>query len=126
MIRNEKLHNIMLQCNPCVMCPNNPFHCPNEETCNAMVNWKLLTEEIRKIETDLLAQTKARETAQGTIKQLLDENKQLEKALDKAIESRELIDDCPPKHDGCQLDEKADGTCDKCWKEWCMREGKDQ
>lgn len=126
MIRNEKLHNIMYQCHLCVMCPNNPFHCSSEETCNANKSWKLLTEEIRSLETELLAQTKARETAQGAIKQLLDENKKLEKALDKAIESREFVDDCPPKHDGCQFDEKEYGNCDKCWKEWCMREDKDQ
>lgn len=71
MIRNEKLHNIMHQCHPCVMCPKNMFTCKTEDTCNAMINWKLLTEEIRSIETELLAQTKARETAQGAIKQLL-------------------------------------------------------
>lgn len=125
MIRNKKLRNSMFQCHPCVMCPNNPFHCPNEETCNANKNWKLLTEEIRTLETYLLAQTKARETAQGTIKQLLDENKRLNKALDQSIETRALIDDCPPVHDGCQLDEKVDGNCDECWKEWCMREDKE-
>lgn len=61
---------------------------------------------------------------------LLDENSELrlqlqakDKVLDKAIKSRELVDDCPPERNCCLLDDKnynsEEYACNVCWKEWC-------
>ena len=47
-----------------------------------------------------------------------------DKALDKMIESRELVDDCPPMStpERIKCDNYGDADCIKCWKEWAEHE----
>lgn len=50
----RELRDIMFQCNPCVMCKNNVFHCGLSDTCtcNAENNWKKLVEHLNLMEND--------------------------------------------------------------------------
>lgn len=50
----RELRDILFQCNPCVMCRNNVFHCELSDTCmcNAEENWKKLIEHLNLIEND--------------------------------------------------------------------------
>lgn len=50
----QQLKDILFQCNPCVMCKNNVFHCELSDTCtcNAEENWKKLIEHLNLLEND--------------------------------------------------------------------------
>lgn len=48
----QQLKDIIFQCNPCVMCRNNIFHCDSKDTCNASKKWIELIEHLNLLEND--------------------------------------------------------------------------
>lgn len=51
-------------------------------------------------------------------------NNKINNALDRMIDARDFIDDCPPE--SCPTRKRCtsmrDEDCHKCWKEWCMKD----
>lgn len=50
MIKSEKIHTLMSQCNPCVMCRINPHYCHTHGACNILRAWVSLCDEIEHLE----------------------------------------------------------------------------
>lgn len=50
-------------------------------------------------------------------------NNKINDALDRMIDARDFIDDCPPE--SCPTRKRCtsmrEEDCHKCWKEWCMK-----
>lgn len=54
----------------------------------------------------------------------IDCNYKINDALDRMVDARELIDDCPPEIHSIKerCTNMSEEDCHKCWKEWCMKD----
>lgn len=105
--------DLLNQCNPCVMCPSNPFRCNEIESCNAINKWTELVDYIEKLEKSDASKEECTIQQHGEIKELRSEVKKLHAALNKACDQLEFFSRTCNDYD-------EDIALSEDWKEWCI------
>lgn len=109
----HRLPDLLNQCNPCVMCSANPFHCDVIETCNAINKWAELVDYIEMLNKSDASKENYTIEQYGEIKELRSDVKSLQAALNRACDKLEFFSRiCNDYDEDIALSEE--------WKEWCI------
>lgn len=109
----HRLPDLLNQCNPCVMCSSNPFHCDEMETCNAINKWVELVDYIEMLNKSDSSKENYTIEQYGEIKELRSDVKNLQAALNRACDKLEIFSRiCSDYNEDIALSED--------WKEWCI------
>ena len=74
----HRLPDLLNQCNPCVMCSSNPFHCKERKDCNAISKWVELVNYIEMLDASDTSKEECTIMQYGEIKELENEVKSLQ------------------------------------------------
>ena len=109
----HRLPDLLNQCNPCVMCSSNPFHCKERKDCNAISKWVELVNYIEMLDASDTSKEECTIMQYGEIKELENEVKSLQAALNRACDKLEFFSRICNDYD-------EDIALSEDWKEWCI------
>lgn len=109
----HRLPDLLNQCNPCVMCSSNPFHCNEMKDCNAVNKWVELVNYMEKLDASDTSKEECTIRQYEEIKKLRIEVKNLQAALNKACDKLEFFSRI------YTYDYDEDIALSEDWREWC-------